>query len=198
VRAQTPISALASLIDALSADSATGLRRHGRDATLVNFKDATLEPSEDMAQSLSSDLGVRIRHNWYLDCGATDGAGARLARVYCGLREFAHYIDIVDFIPRGDSASADMIVSRLAEQAHDPRPWYRRLGGALATTLTGHTAPHPPIWFRRYSVTFSRGSDGQWVTATVHPWQSIEPPSADAPSPTDERQGLSRQLANER
>ena len=100
-RAQAPISALASLIDALAADSTTGLRRHTRDSTLVNFKDLTLEPSEETPESLPPAVGVRVRHNWYLDCGATDSRGSRVARAHCAFREFAHYIDIVDFAPRG-------------------------------------------------------------------------------------------------
>jgi hypothetical protein len=169
------MSAIVSLIDALAADSTTGHRRYARDSTLVNFKDPTLVSSEEQPDSLPPSLGVRVRHNWYVDCAPTDSQMSRVARAHCALREFADYIEIANFTPRGDSASAAVIVSRLAEQARDPRPWYRRLGGALATALGSHKVPNPPIWFRPYSVTFFRGSDGQWATVTLRPWQPIRP-----------------------
>jgi hypothetical protein len=80
---------------------------------------------------------------------------------------------VADRATRGDSASAEVIVSHVAEHARDPRPWYRRLGGGLATALGRRDVPNPPLWFRTYSVTFLRGSDGQWATVALKSWQPV-------------------------
>jgi hypothetical protein len=174
---QSPIGAIASLIDTLSSDSATGIRQHARDSTLVSFKDRTLVTSEATTESLPPSLGVQVRYNAYVACAATDSPGSRLARARCALRDFKQYVEITDFTPHGDSARAALTVSRFAERSRDLRPWYRRVGGTLARAFGPHGPPTPPLWFRTYSATFVRGSDGQWTTATLQSTQIIRPPS---------------------
>jgi hypothetical protein len=136
-KAQSPIGAIASLVDALSSDSATGIRQDARDSTLVSFKDGTLVTSEAKPESLPPSLGMQVRYNAYVACAATDSPGSRLARARCALRDFDHYIEITDFTPHGDSARAVVTVSRSAQRLRQRRPWYRPRGGT-----TGHGLLH--------------------------------------------------------
>jgi len=166
-KAQSPIGAIASLIETLSSDSATGIRRDARDSTLVSLKDEALVPSEARPESLPPLLGVQVRYNAYMACAGTDSPGSRLERARCALQDFDHYIEITDFTPHGDSARAIVTVSWFAQRLRHRRPWYRRVGGTLTRALGRHGPPTPPLWFHTYSATFVRGSDGQWTTATL-------------------------------
>ena len=168
-QAQSPLGAIASLVDTLSSDSATGIRQDARDSILVSFKDETLVTSEAKPESLPPSLGVRVRYNAYVACAATDSPGSRQARARCALHDFDHYIEVTDFTPHGDSARAVVTVSRLAQRLRHRRPWYRRVEGTLTRAFGPHGPPTPPLWFRTYSATFVRGSDGQWTTSTLQP-----------------------------
>jgi hypothetical protein len=169
-RAQSPTTAIVSLLDTLTSDSATGFRRIARDSALINVTDLTWFGGREPLDSLDP-AGLQIRHAAYLECAATAGPMSRAARATCALRDFPYYIELAPFFTHGDSAQAEITLSHLAEEPRRPSAWYRRLGSSLATALGRHETPHPPLWFRIYAATFTRGSDGRWTTVRLRPAQ---------------------------
>lgn len=165
-------SAIISLLDTLAGDSASGFARISRDSALVNLTDLSWFGSEEIVDSLKQ-VGLQIRHNAYTECGATEGPASRAARAACALRDFPFYVELAHVADVGDSATAQVTVSHISETAPHSGSWYRRMGTTLAAVVGRHQPPRPPIWFRIYTATFSRGADGDWTMVQLRPLQPM-------------------------